>query len=82
MPTVSAARLAGIDQLMTDERTGRRAAGLLPEESASGSADPRAQAEAILSESDEREDDQNAAPDSFLERRRSNETVYPDNDAR
>ncbi|MBG0567675.1 hypothetical protein [Actinoplanes aureus] len=67
---------------MTDERTGRRAADLLPEETASGSADPRAQAEAILADSDEREDDPGAAPDSFLERRRSDETVYPDNNPR
>ncbi|MEV6299748.1 hypothetical protein AB0M02_10130 [Actinoplanes sp. NPDC051861] len=62
---------------MSDERTGQRASGLLPEETATGSADPRAQAEAILAESDEREEDTTAAPDSFLERRRSNETVYP-----
>ncbi|WP_127504505.1 hypothetical protein [Actinoplanes solisilvae] len=62
---------------MSDDRIGRRAADLLPEELASGSADPRAQAEAILEESDEREDDPEAAPDSFLERRRSDETVEP-----
>ncbi|MFC7532628.1 hypothetical protein [Actinoplanes sp. GCM10030250] len=63
---------------MTDERTGRRASDLLPEETAGGSDDPRAQAEAILADSDERQDDPGAAPDSFLERRRSDETVYPD----
>lgn len=67
---------------MTDERTGRRAADLLPEETATGSADPQAQAEAILAESDEREAEPGAAPDSFLERRRSDETVYPDDDTR
>ncbi|GAA2570917.1 hypothetical protein GCM10010435_51390 [Winogradskya consettensis] len=33
----------------------QRAAELLPEEETAGSADPRAQAEAILAESDERE---------------------------
>ncbi|MEV0895770.1 hypothetical protein [Actinoplanes sp. NPDC049802] len=60
---------------MTDERIGRRAANLLPEETTTGSADPRAQAEAVLAESDEREDDPEAAPDSFLEHRRSDETV-------
>jgi hypothetical protein len=60
-----------------DERTERRAADLLPEERAAGSADPQAQAEAILAESDERENDQNAAPDSFLERRTSEQTVTP-----
>jgi len=40
---------------MTDDRIERRAAGLLPEEHAAGSADPRAQAEAILADSDRRE---------------------------
>jgi hypothetical protein len=60
-----------------DERTERRAADLLPEERATGSADPEAQAEAILAESDERENYQNAAPDSFLERRTSEQTVTP-----
>ncbi|MFC3737050.1 hypothetical protein [Paractinoplanes deccanensis] len=59
---------------MTDDRIGRRAADLLPEEQAGGgSADPRAQAEAILAESDEREEQPGAAPDSFLERRSSGE---------
>ena len=62
---------------MSDDRIGRRASDLLPEELASGSADPRAQAEAILEESDEREDDLEAAPDSFLEHRRSDQTVGP-----
>ena len=40
---------------MTDDRIDQRAAELLPEEAAAGSDDPRAQAEAILEESDERE---------------------------
>jgi hypothetical protein len=62
---------------MTDDRIGRRAADLLPEERTAGSADPQAQAEAILAESDERELDPQAAPDSFLERRRSDQTVTP-----
>jgi hypothetical protein len=39
-----------------DERVQRRAAELLPEERAAGSDDPAAQAEAILEDSDERED--------------------------
>ncbi|MBL7260401.1 hypothetical protein [Paractinoplanes lichenicola] len=61
---------------MTDDRIEQRAAELLPEEQAAGgSADPQAQAEAILAESDEREADPGAAPDSFLERRRSDQTV-------
>ncbi|WP_212997650.1 hypothetical protein [Winogradskya consettensis] len=40
---------------MSDDRVEQRAAELLPEEETAGSADPRAQAEAILAESDERE---------------------------
>jgi hypothetical protein len=55
---------------MTDDRTGQRAADLLPEERTAGSADPQAQAEAILAESDERE--HSPAPD---ESRRSDETA-------
>jgi hypothetical protein len=62
---------------MTDDRIEQRAASLLPEEQVVGSADPEAQAEAILAESDEREADPGAAPDSFLERRRSDQTVHP-----
>ncbi|XVV14044.1 hypothetical protein ACQP2X_06720 [Actinoplanes sp. CA-131856] len=61
---------------MTDDRIGQRAADLLPEEQVGGgSADPRAQAEAILADSDEREDDPGAAPDSFLERRSSGQAA-------
>ncbi|HEY0536045.1 MAG TPA: hypothetical protein VGD29_31050 [Actinoplanes sp.] len=41
---------------MTDDRTDQRAAELLPEERAAGSDDPRAQAEAILADSDRREE--------------------------
>ncbi|MEV6695257.1 hypothetical protein AB0M35_27670 [Micromonospora sp. NPDC051196] len=52
-------------------------AHLLPEEAAAGSEDPEAQADAILTESDIREDDPNAAPDTFLERRTSEQTVTP-----
>ena len=63
---------------MSDDRIGQRAADLLPEEQAAGgSADPRAQAEAILSDSDQREADQTSAPDSFLEHRRSDQTTTP-----
>ena len=61
---------------MTDDRTDQRAADLLPEErSAGGSDDPRAQAAAILAESDEREADQEAAPGTILEHRTSEQTV-------
>ncbi|MEV1286460.1 hypothetical protein [Micromonospora sp. NPDC049679] len=59
------------------DRTQSRARHLLPEERAVGSDDPQAQAEAILADSDNREADPNAAPDSFLERRTSAQTVTP-----
>ncbi|MCX4470406.1 hypothetical protein C5N14_23600 [Micromonospora sp. MW-13] len=52
-------------------------AHLLPEEAAAGSDDPRAQAAAILTESDLREQDQSAAPDTVPEQRTSEETVTP-----
>lgn len=61
----------------TDDRVDSRAAGLLPEERAAGSDDPRAQAAEILRESDIREYDLEAAPDSFVEHRRSEQTVTP-----
>ncbi|GGN68033.1 hypothetical protein GCM10010112_31960 [Actinoplanes lobatus] len=64
---------------MTDDRIGRRAANLFPEESATGSADPESQAEAVLAESGEREYDPGATPDPFLEKRHSDETVYSGN---
>jgi hypothetical protein len=62
----------GIPITMTDDRTDERAADLLPEERAAGSDDPRAQAEAILADSDRREDHPEPA-----EERRSDETVNP-----
>ncbi|MEV6369459.1 hypothetical protein FXF53_17230 [Micromonospora sp. WP24] len=51
-------------------------AHLLPEEKAVGSDDPEAQADAILTESDARED-RNVAPDTVLEHRTSAQTVTP-----
>ncbi|GIM96980.1 hypothetical protein [Paractinoplanes toevensis] len=57
---------------MTDDRISQRAAELLPEERAAGSADPEAQAAAILADSDEREFDPEAR-----EQRRSDQTVPP-----
>ncbi|HEY0698895.1 MAG TPA: hypothetical protein VGD43_13920 [Micromonospora sp.] len=59
------------------ERARSRAGHLLPEECSAGTDDPRAQAEAILAESDVREYDPNGAPDTFLERRTSEQTVTP-----
>jgi hypothetical protein len=63
------------DDLRDRERVETRAEHLLPEERAAGSDDPQAQADAILAESDLRTADQNAAPDTVLERRTSDETV-------
>ncbi|MEO3776913.1 hypothetical protein ABGB16_08665 [Micromonospora sp. B11E3] len=58
------------------DRVESRAHHLLPEEAAVGSEDPQAQADAILTESDIREDT-DVAPDTMLERRTSEETVTP-----
>jgi hypothetical protein len=65
-----------------DDRAERRAADLLPEERAVGSADPDAQAEAILAESDEREADLEAAPDTVLEHRTSAQAATPEDGTR
>jgi hypothetical protein len=74
---VLSAAVPGYSISMTDDRTDRRAADLLPEEQVVGSDDPQAQAAAILADSDEREEHPGAAPDTFLERRGSDETVDP-----
>jgi hypothetical protein len=66
----------------SEERVGQRAAELLPEERSKGSADPQAQAEAILAESDAREADLDAAPDSFLEHRTADQAAAPDDTPR
>jgi hypothetical protein len=58
-------------------RVDSRAEHLLPEERSAGSDDPRAQAAAILAESDIREDDPGAAPDTVLEHRTSEEAAQP-----
>jgi formate dehydrogenase subunit gamma len=60
-----------------EERVRRRADDLLPEERAAGSDDPQAQAAAILADSDEREYDREAAPDTVLERRTSADATDP-----
>ncbi|HWE55249.1 MAG TPA: hypothetical protein VG435_07025 [Acidimicrobiales bacterium] len=60
---------------MTDERTAARAANRLPEEVAARSEAPTEQAQAILADSDEGQNDRDAASDTALERRRSDETV-------
>ncbi|WBB79543.1 hypothetical protein O7606_25905 [Micromonospora sp. WMMD882] len=63
------------DDRSEQDRVSSRAEHLLPEERAAGSDDPQAQASAILAESDRREEDRNAAPDTVLERRTSDQTV-------
>jgi formate dehydrogenase subunit gamma len=70
---------AGEDRGMDpdQERVRHRADDLLPEELAAGSDDPEAQAAAILADSDEREADPEAAPDTVLERRTSAEATDP-----
>ena len=62
------------DPDLDDQRAADRAE-LLPEEQAAGSEDPRAQAEAILEESDERSASRDAAPDSRVEHRTSDEVT-------
>ena len=57
------------------DRVEARAEALLPEEIEAGSDDPFAQAEAILEESDEREDDRVDPPGQPVEHRRSEDTV-------
>jgi hypothetical protein len=61
----------------SDQERVESRAHLLPEEAATGSDDPQAQAEALLRESDIREENRNAAPDTVLERRTSDQTVTP-----
>jgi hypothetical protein len=67
----------GSPPAMSDDRVEQRAADLLPEERTAGSADPEAQAAAILADSDEREERPGAAPGTFLEHRTSDQTVMP-----
>ncbi|MEU5938688.1 hypothetical protein ABZ807_05790 [Micromonospora sp. NPDC047548] len=61
----------------SDQERVESRAHLLPEEAALGSENPQAQADAILTESDIREEDRNAAPDTVLEDRTSDQTVTP-----
>jgi hypothetical protein len=65
------------DQDLDEERVAGRAE-LLPEEEAVGSDDPRAQAEAILEESDERAYDRDAGIGPDVEHRTSDEATEPD----
>lgn len=60
------------------ERVQHRSGKLLPEEMEAGSDDPKAQAEAILEESDERSEDRIAPSSKPVEQRRSEDTVEPE----
>ena len=60
------------------ERIQNRSGKLLPEEMEAGSDDPKAQAEAILEESDERSEDRIAPSSKPVEQRRSEDTVEPE----
>jgi hypothetical protein len=65
-----------MSQEQSDQERIESRAHLLPEEAAVGSEDPEAQADAILAESDIRED-RDVAQDIALERRTSDQTVTP-----
>ncbi|WP_433057452.1 hypothetical protein [Dactylosporangium sp. CS-033363] len=60
---------------MIDDERIRERADLLPEELAAGSDDPEAQAEAVLQDSDDREDYRETAPDLRIEHRTSDEAA-------
>ena len=62
---------------VAEERAETRAAGSLPEEQAAGADLTEDQAELILEESEERTFDRDAAPDTHLEKRSSEDTVEP-----
>lgn len=62
---------------MTDDRVMRRALELTDEERRAGTEDPEGQAEQILAESDERQEDRNSAPTSYVEHRTSDEATPP-----
>ena len=61
--------------MIDDDRVNSRAEELLPEELAAGSDDPKAQAEALLQDSDDREHYRESAPDLRIDRRTSDEAA-------
>lgn len=67
---------ASHDALVEDDLVARRAE-LSAEEKEAGSDDPEAQARAILEDSDARTADLEAAPGTYVEHRRSEDTVPP-----
>jgi hypothetical protein len=60
-----------------DPRVRSRAEKLLPEEKTTGSHDPVALAQAVLAESDGRQEDREAPAGGTVEHRRSQDTVDP-----
>jgi hypothetical protein len=60
---------------MIDDDRIRDRAELLPEELSAGSDDPEAQAEAVLQDSDDREDYRETAPDLRIEHRTADEAA-------
>ncbi|GAA2380839.1 hypothetical protein [Dactylosporangium salmoneum] len=60
---------------MIDDDRIRERAQLLPEERTAGSDDPKAQAEAVLQDSDDREDYRENAPDLRIEHRTGDEAA-------
>ncbi|MGI5244668.1 hypothetical protein [Dactylosporangium sp. CA-139066] len=60
---------------MIDEERVHDRARLLPEERAAGSDDPEAQAEAVLQDSDDREEYRETAPDLRIEHRDPDEAA-------
>jgi len=65
------------DVTVDEDRVATRA-GLVGAEVQVGSDDPEAQARTILEDSELRTIDRNAAPGSFVEHRRSEDTVLPE----
>jgi len=59
------------------DRAETRAAHLTGAEQVAGSDDPLRQAELILEDSDQRSEDREAAPSSFVEHRTSDEATAP-----
>jgi hypothetical protein len=61
--------------MIDDDRVNSRAGELLPEELAAGSEDPKAQAEAVLEDSDDREHYREPSPDLRIDHRTSTEAA-------
>ena len=66
-----------MSRVENDPRVRSRAASPLPEEMAAGTDEAEAQAEAIIEESDERQNERDAAPEAPIERRTSDEATPP-----